>query len=73
MIVAAGMPPAITRLTGSAERVLGAAPKLHCNVAPVVTWIGIDNPSTADLNCSLGYGGAATSQITENQCSLYAL
>lgn len=44
MIVAAGTPPAITRLTGSTDKVLGTAPKLHCNIAPVVTWIGIREP-----------------------------
>jgi hypothetical protein len=41
MIVAVGTLPAITRLTGSTDKVLGLAPKLHCNIAPVVTWIGI--------------------------------
>lgn len=44
MIVAAGTPPAMTRLTGSTDKVLGAAPKLHCNTAPVVTWIGMAEP-----------------------------
>jgi hypothetical protein len=37
MIVATGTLPAMTRLTGSTCKVLGAAPKLHCNIAPVVT------------------------------------
>jgi hypothetical protein len=36
MIVAAGRLPAITRFAGSTLSVLGAAPKLHVIIAPVV-------------------------------------
>src|SRR5947207_2103962 len=41
MIAAAGNPPAMTRLTGSTLRALGAAPKLQVIIAPVVIWKGI--------------------------------
>jgi hypothetical protein len=37
MIVAAGTPPAIVRLLGKTTIALGAAPKLHCNCAPITT------------------------------------
>jgi len=37
MIFAAGTPPAITRLIGKTCSVAGAAPKLHCSSAPLVT------------------------------------
>jgi hypothetical protein len=37
MIFAAGMPPVSVRLVGNTFNALGAAPKLHCNVAPLHT------------------------------------
>src|SRR5205809_4006679 len=44
MMVAAGGPPAITRLAGSTIRLLGATPKLHCIMAPMQTWTPILQP-----------------------------
>src|SRR5262245_53717147 len=43
MIVAAGVPVS-TLLAGSTTKLLGAAPKLHCNVAPKQTWMAITPP-----------------------------
>src|SRR5579871_50962 len=40
MILAAGVPVS-TRLAGSTTRLLGAAPKLHCIIAPIATWSAI--------------------------------
>src|SRR5215470_12114385 len=37
MMVAAGGPPASTRFAGSTTRLPGAAPKLHCIMAPMQT------------------------------------
>jgi hypothetical protein len=45
MMVAAGNPPADTRLTGNTTNALGATPKLHAIIAPLVIWIGIALPS----------------------------
>lgn len=38
MMFAAGMLLVITRLIGSTLSTAGAAPKLHCKVAPAHTW-----------------------------------
>jgi hypothetical protein len=37
MILAAGMPPAVTRFLGNTTRLLGATPKLHVIIAPLQT------------------------------------
>lgn len=42
MIVAAGNPPAIVCATGSTTSDDGAAPKLHCSSAPLVTCMPMD-------------------------------
>jgi hypothetical protein len=49
MIVAPGTLPAMTRLTAVLARWLGAAPKLHCNIAPVVL-----GSASGSLLCSNG-------------------
>jgi hypothetical protein len=51
MIVAAGSPPAMTRLTGNTTKALGAAPKLHAIIAPFVIWVGIALPLLRDSGC----------------------
>jgi hypothetical protein len=48
MMVAAGSPPARTRLAGNTARALGAAPKLHAIIAPLVIWVGIALPFLGD-------------------------
>ena len=42
MMVAAGGPPARTWLAGKTSRLLGAAPKLHCNAAPAQTRLAME-------------------------------
>ncbi len=56
MIVAAGTPPAITLLAGRTTSALGATPKLHVIIAPVV----ICSP-TYSLSLSVGAGCALKS------------
>jgi len=41
MMLAAGLPSTVTRLAGSTIRADGAAPKLHCIIAPMTTCFAI--------------------------------
>jgi hypothetical protein len=43
MMLAAGLFEVSTRFSGSTTSLLGAAPKLHCSVAPMQTFSGIVN------------------------------
>ena len=50
MMLAAGLPSTITRLTGSTTRADGAAPKLHCIIAPATTCFAIAETPTSILS-----------------------
>jgi hypothetical protein len=43
MMFAAGVPVCV-KFVGNTDSVLGAAPKLHCNIAPIQTCIAIASP-----------------------------
>lgn len=52
MMLAAGLPSTITRLAGGTIRADGAAPKLHCIIAPMTTCFAIDQNITAEMSKS---------------------
>ena len=52
-MVAAGIPPAVTRRTGGTCSALGASPMLHRSAAPCTAWMGIRRsfPQTCQRLC----------------------
>jgi hypothetical protein len=55
MTLAACMPPAVTRLTGSTCNDAGAAPKLHRSIAPLATCNAISPPIVEDYSAYFGH------------------
>ena len=52
MMLAAGLPSAITRFTGSTINADGAAPNEHCIIAPATTCFAIAQSITAEMSTS---------------------